>query len=165
MLAGGRCARLPPLSMRRLAIQLTGAWFLILALSSVTAAQIPLLGETDSDSWERISETHYRFIGQVEIRQPDLSLVADVVDVFTDTNTLEASGSVVFVQGTQRISADRIEFNLATATGVFHNAFGTMTLGVLVAHGREHHRQLLAMELRQVGRQCVGAGRIVGRVE
>jgi LPS-assembly protein len=103
---------------------------LTLVLVSAAHAQIPGLGESLQGSWERISEFHYRLVKEVEITREDLTLFAEVVDYYSDTNLLEASGNVVFVQGTQRIAADRIAFNLVSGTGTFYNAFGTMSTGV-----------------------------------
>jgi len=55
---------------------------------------------------------------------------ADVVDYYTDTGRLIATGNVVFVSVDSRIAADRVEFNTADRTGTFYNASGIASLGV-----------------------------------
>ncbi|MGH9348081.1 MAG: LPS-assembly protein LptD, partial [Vicinamibacterales bacterium] len=85
-----------------------------------------------SSQWrlERVSSTHIRMTGQVEIEhQSGVKLFADELDLHTDTDTLTASGNVVFTNLEGRISAERVEFNTRTQTGTFHQASGIMSLG------------------------------------
>src|SRR5690606_18013655 len=56
------------------------------------------------------------------------SFAADEVEFFSDRNLLIATGNVVFTTGTNRIAADRLEYNTEKGTGTFHNATGTATL-------------------------------------
>jgi len=78
---------------------------------------------------ERISPTHTQLTGKVEIEQRGMKFFADVVDIYTDTNRLTASGNVVFVNPEGRISAERLEFNTKEQTGTFYEASGIMSLG------------------------------------
>ena len=55
-------------------------------------------------------------------------LLADEVEFYTDQNLLKARGNVTFIEGTQRITADRIEFNTKTKLGTFWNAQGIMSI-------------------------------------
>ena len=107
--------------------------FVLLACGSlfVTPARAQNLGNCQSSrQWtlERLGENHIRLTGQVEIQCGTESMSADQVDLFTDTHTVIATGSVVFTSGSSRIAADRLEYNTRTKTGTFFNAFGTATL-------------------------------------
>jgi LPS-assembly protein len=82
-----------------------------------------------SASLERISDHHLRRTGEIDISCGDMRFSADdALDVYTDTGRLVASGNVVFVQGANQISAERVEFNTKTRTGTFYNAFGIATI-------------------------------------
>ena len=74
---------------------------------------------------DRLGKDHVKLIGQVEVECGDQSFAADEVELFTDTHQLIAIGNVVFTSGTNRIAADRLDYNTETRTGVFHNATGT----------------------------------------
>src|SRR3982751_1698514 len=91
------------------------------ALANVTGQQ---------ERWEQVAPGHLRHTGQVAL---DLSggikLFADVVDIFSETNNIVASGNVVFTNPEGRLSAESVEFNLATGTGTFRQASGIMSLG------------------------------------
>ena len=54
---------------------------------------------------------------------------AEYVEVFQDRNLIVATRNVLFVSTTSRITADRMEFDTKTKTGVFFNAFGQALLG------------------------------------
>ena len=97
--------------------------------ASAAQAQVSALGTFLSDTTE-LSDNHVKLRGQVEITRDDVKLFAQSADYSVDTKQLQASGNVVFTQTNQRISADRIEFNLDTQTGTFYNASGIMGLGV-----------------------------------
>ncbi|MFN8062061.1 MAG: putative LPS assembly protein LptD [Vicinamibacterales bacterium] len=75
-----------------------------------------------------VNGSYYRLTGEIEMEQPDQQFFADVVDYWSDTGRLEASGNVVYVSKTNRIAADRLEFNTKTRLGTFYHAFGTATL-------------------------------------
>ena len=74
-------------------------------------------------------ETHHtRLVRQVRIDCNDIQLFADEGELFTDTDRMRASGNVLFVSSSNRISADRLEFNWRTKTGTFYNASGIASL-------------------------------------
>ena len=58
---------------------------------------------------EQVEKDHFKLTGQVEIDCGDDSLSADQVEIFTETNTMIATGSVVFTSTENRIAADRLE--------------------------------------------------------
>jgi len=66
---------------------------------------------------ERLARATWRATGQVEMQRDDQQFFADVVDYYTDTGRLIATGNVVFVSVDSRIAADRVEFNTADRTG------------------------------------------------
>ena len=68
--------------------------------------------------------------GEVELPLgPQTTLFADQVELFRDTNRVVAQGNVVFATPEGRLSAERLEFDVATGTGTFHDANGLMSLG------------------------------------
>jgi LPS-assembly protein len=73
---------------------------------------------------ERITENHWRCLGDAELEQRDTKLYADMFEVFTDEDRALAVGNVVFWQGDSRIAADRAEFSIETKLGTFYNAYG-----------------------------------------
>src|SRR5688572_65087 len=88
----------------------------------------------NSTQWnlEVISADHVRLTGQVEIESgAGLKFFADEIDIFTDPNLrLVASGNVVFTNPEGRLAAERVEFNVADGTGTFHQASGSLSLGI-----------------------------------
>ena len=77
---------------------------------------------------ERIGENHTKFIGQVEMEQGTTKIFAEEIDVFADEDRAVATGNVVFTQGSNRIAADRADFNTKTRLGTFYNAWGIATM-------------------------------------
>jgi LPS-assembly protein len=77
-----------------------------------------------SASQERLGENHLKLVGGVELEQKDTTLYADEVEIFTDQDRAVATGNVVFSQGSNRIAADRADFNTKTKLGTFYNASG-----------------------------------------
>ncbi len=61
----------------------------------------------------------------VQIDCDELQLFADKVELFRSEGRVLAEGHVVFVSGTNRISAERMVFNTKTRTGTFYTASGT----------------------------------------
>ncbi len=81
---------------------------------------------------EQIDEGHWRFTGQVELENeevPGQKFYANVVDLFTAENRLEASGTVVYETATARIAAERATFYTRAGTGTFYTASGLASLG------------------------------------
>ena len=105
------------------------------------AEQPPAQGETSTgsrllDAINQRSNTftcegdHCILTGQVELPLgPQTTLFADQVEMFKDTNRVIAQGNVVFASAEGRLSADRLEYDVSTGTGTFHDAQGLMSLG------------------------------------
>jgi lipopolysaccharide assembly outer membrane protein LptD (OstA) len=95
-----------------------------------------LLDLLTSGQWklEQLSANHWRLTGDVEWEPPGsgLTFSADQVELFTDTNTLSASGNVVFTNPEGRIAAERIDYDWNSGRGTFHQASGIMSLGPTV---------------------------------
>ena len=97
------------------------------------AVQDPFFGTcTRTTQWqfERVSSTHLRLTGQVQVECPQMSFFADAIDIYTEPELrLVASGNVVFANPEGRIAAESVEFNIAKGTGTFHVASGILALG------------------------------------
>jgi LPS-assembly protein len=83
---------------------------------------------TDSQEAQNVGTTHTILVKNVQIDCNDIQLFADHAEIFTDIDRLLASGNVVFVSGTSRIAAERMEFNTRTKTGTFYVASGTVNM-------------------------------------
>ena len=72
-----------------------------------------------------------RYSGGVQLtpQSGTVKFFADQVDIYIDENRLEATGNVVFADANGRIAAEKVEFDLGKGTGVFHQAFGSMSMG------------------------------------
>ncbi len=88
---------------------------------TVPAQQRGLLDLLDAGQWriEQLSADHWRLTGDVEWEPPGsgLKFSADQVELFTVTNTLVATGNVVFTNPEGRIAAERIEYRLEYRQG------------------------------------------------
>ena len=84
---------------------------------------------TLSESLMRIGPSHYIRQGKVEIHDPKnkTDIYADMIEFFEDEDRAVAVGNVVLSQGTNRIAAERAEFNTSTGLGTFYNASGIAT--------------------------------------
>ncbi len=80
----------------------------------------------------RVAGDHYVLDGTadapVQIDCDDMQLSADHMEYFQNEGRVTARGSVVYISGGNRITAERMEFNTKTRTGVFYVASGTATL-------------------------------------
>jgi LPS-assembly protein len=74
------------------------------------------------------NQNHYVLQRNVQVECNDIQLYADHAEVFRDADRILASGNVLFISGTSRISAERMEFNTRTKTGTFHVASGIANL-------------------------------------
>ncbi|MBA3298248.1 MAG: LPS-assembly protein LptD, partial [Acidobacteria bacterium] len=87
------------------------------------------LAESKQASLLQIDPNHLRLAGTVEhpvqIDCDDVQLFADAVELYRSEGRLTAVGHVTFVSGTNRIAAERMEFNTKTKTGTFYTASGT----------------------------------------
>jgi LPS-assembly protein len=85
---------------------------------------------TQQNLMESIASGQYRLTGTRErpaqIDCDEIQLFADVVQFHSSEGRITAEGHVLFVSGTtNRISAERLEFNTKTRTGTFYVASGT----------------------------------------
>ncbi len=78
---------------------------------------------------ERVSETHWKLSGLVEVECERVKFFADAIEIFTDTDRLVATGNVVFSSPLARVAAESADFDTKTLTGVFTAASGIMTMG------------------------------------
>ncbi|HUU36213.1 MAG TPA: putative LPS assembly protein LptD [Vicinamibacterales bacterium] len=81
---------------------------------------------------EQVNGDHWRFTGQVELENDEVKgqkFYANVVDLYTDSHRLEASGNVLYETATSRIAAERVIFNTRSGTGTFYTASGLATIG------------------------------------
>ena len=80
----------------------------------------------------QVGPGHFRLSGTVEqpvqIDCDEFQLFADSVEHFQAEARLLASGHIVFVSGTNRISAEKLDFNTRTRTGTFYMASGTAVM-------------------------------------
>src|SRR5262245_39970679 len=114
------------------------ALILALALFPLRAAAQTTTPRPASPGSEQTAETqisiggnHYILRGKVEIhdKQNKTDIYADLVEFFDDEDRAVATGNVVLSQGaTNRISAERAEFNTKTMLGTFYNASGIATV-------------------------------------
>jgi LPS-assembly protein len=98
-----------------------------LAAASTAAAQFSVSSagyDVTAGRQERLGEQHWLLSESVELERGDTTLFADEVEFFEAENRAIASGNVVFTQGTNRISADRADFNTRTGLGTFYHATG-----------------------------------------
>ena len=77
---------------------------------------------------EQTGENRYLFSHDVEMMLGDATLYADLVEVFLDKDLMVATGNVTIVQTTNRMSAERAEFNFKTKLGTFWGAVGFATI-------------------------------------
>jgi LPS-assembly protein len=84
--------------------------------------------EQSSESLTVLNQKHYIRIGNVEVKQNGTEIYADQVEFFDDENRALGTGNVLLVQGNNRISAERAEFNTKTGLGTFYNASGFATV-------------------------------------
>ncbi len=84
----------------------------------------------NSRQWriERVDANHLRLVGQVEVQREKLKFYADSVDIYNDKNLMVAEGNVVYVNEGNRISAERMEFDLQRQVGTFYEASGIAVL-------------------------------------
>jgi LPS-assembly protein len=78
---------------------------------------------------ERHDDNHTSLIGSatvpIQIVCDDVQLFANSAEVYRQEGRFVATGDVLFVSGSNRISAERLDFNTKTKTGTFYKASGT----------------------------------------
>jgi LPS-assembly protein len=106
-----------------------------------------------------VDGNHYTLNGTVDepvqIVCDEVQLFANHVELFNDENRFVATGDVLFVSGSSRISAERLEFNTRAKTGTFYNASGTTIIRDQSQPGQfgaqEPNAFFWGEELRKVG--------------
>jgi lipopolysaccharide assembly outer membrane protein LptD (OstA) len=78
-----------------------------------------------AETQQQLGEGLVKAEGYVSIRSGPVHLTADRVDFWPDEGRVVAEGNVVYQQDDQKIVATRLEADLNTRTGRFHNAYGT----------------------------------------
>lgn len=94
---------------------------------AVARAQTSVPETTKSDSREFTNnQKNVHFIGHVEMERPETktSIYAEDVVYTEEGNHAVATGNVLVAQGTNRLAAERAEFNTETGLGTFFNAWG-----------------------------------------
>jgi LPS-assembly protein len=85
----------------------------------------------------RLADDHWVLEGNadfpVQIDCDDMQFFADHMELFQKEARVTARGNIVYISGTNRIYAERMEFNTKTRIGTFYNATGTATLREAVA--------------------------------
>ena len=99
-----------------------------LLAGSTSAQQVaPGIDNVISEKQQRVGEDHYTFDGAVEIKLGNSEIYADKAELFNEQDRALLTGNVVFVQGANRIAAERADFNTKTRLGTFYNATGIAT--------------------------------------
>ena len=105
---------------------------LLAALPAAAAsAQVPGY-DSKQMRMEQVDANHWRLTGQVEsenLEAKGQKFYANVIDIYTDTHRLEASGNVLYETPTARIAAERAVFNTRTGIGTFYTASGLASIG------------------------------------
>jgi LPS-assembly protein len=78
-----------------------------------------------------IEGSKFHLIGEVELTDEGgkQKFFADQVDYDTETRQMIATGNVVYTSPQTRIAAEKLEYDLNTKIGTFHNATGSTYLG------------------------------------
>ncbi|HVU13904.1 MAG TPA: putative LPS assembly protein LptD, partial [Phototrophicaceae bacterium] len=74
------------------------------------------------------TEPPYVASGNVRITCDSSQLFADEVELWDAIHVIKARGHVTFIDGAQRITAERLEYNTKTKLGTFYQAQGIMTI-------------------------------------
>ncbi len=109
--------------------------------SSLQAAEPPVPLYIQADYLERRpAENSLRFQGAVDIKYGESRILADAVEVNTETGEGTAEGHVHFEDPHRKVAAERAEFNLFTKTGTLHQTTGSLE-GKGLAHRRGQSAQ------------------------
>lgn len=103
----------------------------VAGVATPAAAQVPGYNSKQFRI-EQIDAGHWRFTGQVELENEEVKgqkFYANVVDLYTADNRVEASGNVVYETESARIAAERAVFFTSAGTGTFFTASGLASLG------------------------------------
>ena len=97
----------------------------------------------NAEKQEQVDQGHFHAEGFVDLQAGTSRIQSDQLDMYETTATdgkvtrrVVAAGNVVFMHGTERLSGDKLEMDLGSSTGVFENAHGFVSPGVLIEAGR-----------------------------
>ena len=90
------------------------------------------LSKTQNMSGSRVAEGHYVMEGApdqpVQVDCDDMQFFADHMELFQKEGRVTANGNVVYIQGGNKINAERMVYYTQTRTGTFYIANGTAVL-------------------------------------
>jgi LPS-assembly protein len=88
---------------------------------------------------EQLDKGHFQARGFVDLQFGDARIQADQLDMYetpkpdgSTARRIVAAGNVVFMRADERMSGDRLQMDLDTNYGVFENAIGFVSPGVLI---------------------------------
>jgi len=97
----------------------------------------------NAEKQEQLSKEHFHAEGFVDLQAGTSRIQADQLDMYETaaadgrvTRRVVAQGNVVFMQGEERLSGDKLEMDLGSSQGLFENAHGFVSPGVLVEAGK-----------------------------
>ncbi len=82
-----------------------------------------------ADHQEWVEGVSWQGVGNVRVQYQDITISCDQVSLQLGSGDLEASGHVVLDQGPNRLSAERLTYNMKTKTGSLFEASGQVTPG------------------------------------
>jgi LPS-assembly protein len=93
----------------------------------------------NAEKQEQLDAGHFRAEGFVDLQAGTSRIQADALDMYESAGAdgrtnrrIVAEGNVVFMHGAERLSGDKLEMDLGTSKGLFTNAHGFLSQGVLV---------------------------------
>ena len=98
-------------------------------LASPAFAQPPTVDESTTSDRREIANAQkdnqdIHYIGHVELHRDKTDIYADEAWFNTATNRFVAAGNVLYSEGSNRISAERVEFDTEARIGTFYKAWG-----------------------------------------
>jgi LPS-assembly protein len=97
----------------------------------------------NAEKQEQLDQGHFHAEGFVDLQAGTTRIQADQLDMYETaaadgkvTRRVVAQGNVVFMHGAERLSGDKLEMDLGSSQGLFENAHGFISSGVLVEAGK-----------------------------
>jgi len=97
----------------------------------------------NAEKQEQVDAGHFHAEGFVDLQAGTSRIQADQLDMYETTASdgkvtrrVVAAGNVVFMHGEERLSGDKLEMDLGSSTGLFENAHGFVSPGVLIEAGK-----------------------------
>jgi len=97
----------------------------------------------NAEKQEQVDQGHFHAEGFVDLQAGTSRIQADQLDMYETTaadgkvtRRVVAAGNVVFMHGAERLSGDKLEMDLGSSQGLFENAHGFVSSGVLVEAGK-----------------------------